>query len=941
MDKVNKITIPGLEIDEYFKSAALVIPSSEQAVFKEFVTDLSRLPLTLRRICRGCPVAPFIRPFGPRTYTMHFSCRDYNLWQERMQIWEYWPYLRREMLLFFYENNSEITFPWSFSQAASALKELAKRLEIILTQKKSTQDESTRLLFDYCLIAFNSTARLLNYICIQDNPACRNEAAALLKAELNSTQACLELLGKQRITKIYDENLIFSRYVLEEKIKNLKSASMINRTNENKLHSDFLKWALPVLPDEKSFEFKEKIDSETYLETVSEKISPNPDEFVIDNAWTLALDKSSSTVLNNACLSFRESMKKSFGIELNQTFPAKPFLQNQIIIRVLAKDLKGPKDYSISCKNGNILVCGGGEAGCMFALYYLEYLLLMRGGLCLKKNLNITRHSLFDVRIAMTCMGWMHWPDNYLEMLPRYGIDGIYISPYANICGGQRYRTIGHIQSPQKVHQLIERAKKWGLKIYCQFINQGSPDTKIDEEDTLNKMLEEFPQIDGLILLTEGYTASPEKINKLAEIAKQIKPELDIIVWNYNGKVSTENNELKIDFAKKCSLDTIQMLTWVKGAKAKFDGEWRYIYDYTISVIGPSKVWAEKQLKNEKNKGAKKVYARADAWNNWQFGTLPYLPFPQQWLKRHDSLVENGINGSLDSWTYGFTPNFIAEIKNLYCWDNAPSRELILRKIASREFGKTGIEQVIEAWELFSEGIQMVPDTGHGILCNACASPLFFEKPPQRMWQTESEINRSRKTMYMVTANACWPYAPQWAFLYPDFSNRQNMAETYVKSYLAYFEKKAGEQGFSLKTFLKYLELAADKIEAGLKLYRQAARQSPDSIQKRAIKHVLIAEQIKNLLLSEVAILEFEDCRFKLHQNIQANKHLLERMKWILKEELQRTSEFSAIVKKDSRMGYEWEADYFYTPYVIQQKIDLLNDTVKRQIPEFIKRNNL
>ena len=45
--------------------------------------------------------------------------------------------------------------------------------------------------------------------------------------------------------------------------------------------------------------------------------------------------------------------------------------------------------------------------------------------------------------------------------------------------------------------------------------------------------------------------------------------------------------------------------------------------------------------------------------------------------------------------------------------------------------------------------------------------------------------------------------------------------------------------------------------------------------------------------------------------------------------------------RRDSRLGYEWEQDYIYTPDHIEEKIKLIEVTLKQQIPDYRKRHGL
>jgi hypothetical protein len=166
----------------------------------------------------------------------------------------------------------------------------------------------------------------------------------------------------------------------------------------------------------------------------------------------------------------------------------------------------------------------------------------------------------------------------------------------------------------------------------------------------------------------------------------------------------------------------------------------------------------------------------------------------------------------------------------------------------------------------------------------------------------------------------------------PDFSNKTNKAEQYARSATG-IEIKEGM--IILPVFLKYLKLAADKMEEGLILYRKAALEAPEPKRSQAVKEVVVAEQLQRMMQSDHAILEFEDLRLQLNeaQNESDRKTLLDRMETIAQDELARTELSLLAATRDSRLGFQFEQDYVYTPYSLEQKIGILQDTLTKQIP--------
>ena len=72
-----------------------------------------------------------------------------------------------------------------------------------------------------------------------------------------------------------------------------------------------------------------------------------------------------------------------------------------------------------------------------------------------------------------------------------------------------------------------------------------------------------------------------------------------------------------------------------------------YLRDYSLNQIGPAEV-TEAQIE-EARKRRMKVYSKVDTFASWQFGTIPYLPFPYQWYARYQALEKHGVSGALES----------------------------------------------------------------------------------------------------------------------------------------------------------------------------------------------------------------------------------------------------------------------------------------------------
>ena len=411
----------------------------------------------------------------------------------------------------------------------------------------------------------------------------------------------------------------------------------------------------------------------------------------------------------------------------------------------------------------------------------------------------------------------------------------------------------------------------------------------------------------------------------MADEAHKVNPRCEIIPWDYNVRFYPSNTPRKVHVIKTLPDSVIPMLTFENGKTFELDGQQGHLLDYAINQIGPAEV-TQAQLLAAQKRNFRAIYSKADTCASWQFGTFPYLPFPYQWHARYKAMEKWGIQGALENWTYGFKPNWVAEIRNWCSWSDAPSLDDLLRRIARREFGAGTEEDVLAAWRFFSEAIQNYPDTRPNWGSNnAVAAPLFFQEPHPPV-VTKKHANGINHVVKLHP----WPYAVSRMVFWPDFTNEKNAIQKYIRF-------------FTVPVFQKYLNISANQMEQGLLHYRRAALRAPKSKQLSAFREVLLAEQLQRMIRSEHAIIEFEGLRLALNKtNAEAEKRrILDRMTTILEDEHERTVSSWEAARRDSRLGYEWEQDYVYTPDSIREKLKLIYDTLHYQIPEYRQSHGL
>jgi len=756
------------------------------------------------------------------------------------------------------------------------------------------------------------------------------------------------------------------------------TASSCHRPDNTTTAEAFLKKAIQVLPVEQGYDYHKTLKKgPVHLHQRDINAQPNQDEMVIaDTGWQVLIHAKSGPLVNYAAQDLCDFMRTSMQVEVEVN--QKSLLsdwdgQKKVIIAGtpdqlpgIGSELKTEKDYEIRFSPDRIIVCGFDERGVMFGLFNLESRMNLREGPFLPRDYETVRHSRYQTRMVLSWLGWMQWPDTYLSHLAHDGYDAIFASAYANPNGveGPPHYHLVRKQNAARLNDVIFRAKQHGIKVYTPILynNTGEPENKAKLREHVRDIVTKFPDIHGYVLLTEGFYFEKffgagghgkqdlrewarqwtEAVKIVVEECHKLNPKIEILPWEYNIDFRPTQVELKRYVTSLLPPETIPLLTWENGKAFEIDGLHGYLRDYSISQIGPAEV-AAAQIAESDRRGMK-VYCKVDCFATWQFGTTPYLPCPQQWQKRYEKLAEYGIDGTLETWSNGYKPNFMAELRAWSCWTDPLDQQTLLESIARRQFGAGSEEQVLKAWSHFSKAIKYVPDTGPTMGTNsAVANPLFFDEPPMRiMTLNNSWWDEEQKTHWRHRMVPYWPFSHNIMVFTPDFTNRSNRAEAYARSHSgigAIESKEVLEKTAVLPVFNKYVLLAADEFERGLKLYRQAALSAPESKQKTALKEVLIVEQMQRMLRSLHAILEFEDLRFNLKKTDMEDeaKPFLDRMSEILSAEIERTEASLETARLDSRLGYESEMDYVYNPFILKEKLQVLHEVLDEQLPLYMK----
>ena len=106
--------------------------------------------------------------------------------------------------------------------------------------------------------------------------------------------------------------------------------------------------------------------------------------------------------------------------------------------------------------------------------------------------------------------------------------------------------------------------------------------------------------------------------------------------------------------------------------------------DYSISFVGPGQYF-ESEAIAAKKKGIRLYSMTNTAGLTWDFGVVPYLPMPYQWLKRYEAMRKAyhdwGLCGLMETHHYGMYPSFISKLSKWCFWETEENLENPLQKV--------------------------------------------------------------------------------------------------------------------------------------------------------------------------------------------------------------------------------------------------------------------
>lgn len=497
---------------------------------------------------------------------------------------------------------------------------------------------------------------------------------------------------------------------------------------------------------------------------------PEPGMVHIDESFSVVIPQDAHEVILTAARDLQDYLFTSMGCsvllhrltDLSQR-PAKSILIATFSqLQATWQHEMTPASYEITVDPNCIIICGIDERGCAQGCYQLEDRMnRIRSPYLLP---GITFHApAFSPRMVHSGYGQEQYPEQHLSAIAHAGMDAILV-----FVKDVDLTQVGYLD----FNNLIRQAAKYGLDVYAysKILSQMHPDEPgaFDHyNSTYGKLFEHCPGFKGVVLVGESVefpskdprvsplkyyentvdglptgkpTAGwfpcedyPKWLRMLQKVIYPKKTDVDIVLWSYNwGKCEEKDRLALIDnLPEGISL----MATFEMFNTRQMEGFRSYAADYTISFpeAGPYFI---SEAKRAKERGIR-LYTQANsAGLTWDYGVIPYEPFPEKWLRRYKSMLDAkeayGLCGIMESHHYGFWPSFISRIEKMMFTQPGLSAQEAMTASAIELYGPGQLHAALHAWHLLSEAHSYYPCTNedqYGPFRIGPAYPFVLEQP--------------------------------------------------------------------------------------------------------------------------------------------------------------------------------------------------------------------
>ena len=519
-------------------------------------------------------------------------------------------------------------------------------------------------------------------------------------------------------------------------------------------------------------------------------------------------------------------------------------------------------------------------------------------------------------------------PEGLLARLATNGVNGIWLHVVLNqLADGEVFPEFGtqHSERLANLKQIVERAAKYGIKIYL-YMNEpramplsffekrqeiaGAREgnyiamcTSTDKvlnwvSNSLTYVFQQVPDLGGVFTITasENFTNCASHNNKeacprcskrdyadiIADINKAIaegvhkgNPDAKVIVWDWGWNRHGYAHDIISKLPESVWLMSVS--EWAKPIER--GGVSSKVGEYSISAVGPGPR-AKSHWELAKSVGLKTV-AKVQINNTWELSSVPWLPTLDLVAEHAANLTDTKVDGTMLSWTLGGYPSPNLEISQQFGQYPNAKPDAILNAIAVKRYGEEAAPFARKAWTAFSNAFKQFPYHIN----------VLYRGPQQ---YGPANLLFAKPSNFSATMVG-FPYddLDGWRGPYP--------REVFVSQ----FDKVVKGWSEGLDFFEKVIQVSNEKNDIA---------KNDQGIAKAAYLHFASVANQGHFIMARDTLLSnnlSEDNKLRFKNRINT----------ILDNEITLAKELFEIANRDSRIGYEATNQYYYVPQDLIEKV--------------------
>lgn len=415
------------------------------------------------------------------------------------------------------------------------------------------------------------------------------------------------------------------------------------------------------------------------------KTPPKTDEIVLKKELVIRCH-SDHLVVTTAASDFQKYLKTAFGIT------ARIANTDGDISVTIDSSWREYTARRITITDEHIEITASDERGAAQAFYDLEDAMNQRQAPYLVRG-SISKKPVFSPRMTHSGIGLDYFSDDYLSACAHHGYDAVLVFIRDTTHAARR-------NQEYDFNDLITRAAKYGIDVYAysyikNYIHPDEPNAQETFDRAYGDIFRTITGLKGMVFVGESiqfpskdpkanplpYPQQPadgipdirprsgwwpccdyaQWITMVRDSIRAVRPDADVVFWSYNW--GRQPKEPRIALLENLPTDISLLVTFEMFDLLDLGNSTGMVNDYSIAHVGPGEYFIS-EAAVAKRRGIRLYSMVNTAGRTWDFGVAPYEPFPYQWHKRHQKVLEArvrfGLQGLMESHHYGFLPSFIS-----------------------------------------------------------------------------------------------------------------------------------------------------------------------------------------------------------------------------------------------------------------------------------------